>query len=170
MAETEIWKPIAGYEGLYDVSNMGHVRSIRAGKILRPRKMPTGYLRVNLPSKVGKRDHYIHRLVAETFCEHPLGCDVVNHLDNDVTNNEASNLEWVTQRDNVFHAMNQGRVLNFPNAKPVIGIKDGIVQRFRSANEAAQHVGCDSKSISNCCRHIKHTTHGYRWEFAEVIG
>lgn len=168
MAE-EIWKPVVGYEGLYIVSNYGRVYSLRSKKILKPRKLPHGYLRVNLPAKDGQRDAYIHRVVAEAFCEKPNGCDVVNHIDNDTTNNHASNLEWTTQRGNVRHSMNQGRMINFPNAIQVIGKKDGNTYHFDSAKEASEKTGCDHSGIIKCCKHKKKQINGYRWEYAEVI-
>lgn len=158
----EIWKPIKGFEGLYDISNYGRVMSRRSGKMLKPRKLPNGYLRVHLPNKC--REAYIHRLVAETFCERSEGCDVVNHIDNDPSNNHASNLEWTTQRGNVIHAMNQGRVRNFPNAVKIVGVKDGIEYYFRSYNEAAQYAGVDSKTLWYRCKKGKMSNDGFLWK------
>lgn len=164
----EIWKPVRGFEELYLVSNLGNVKSIRSGKILKPRKLPHGYARVNLPATSRtKRDVYIHRLVADAFCEHPKGCDVVNHIDNDPTNNKASNLEWVTQMGNVYYGMEQKRY--HLNARSVIGIKDEKKLFFHSAHQAARHTGCDHSTIIKCCRGKMKTTHGYIWQYAEVI-
>lgn len=161
----EVWKPIDGYNGLYAVNNMGRVYSLRRNKILKPRRMPTGYLRVNLPSpKLSQRDVYIHRLVADAFCEHPEGCDVVNHIDNDPANNRADNLEWCTQRDNVIYAMEQGRVPRYPNNIRVVGIKDGVREEYRSMQEAEKHTGCYHKSIAKSCRTGRPLRNGYRWE------
>ena len=113
-------------------------------------------------------DLYVHRLVADAFCEHPDGCNVVNHIDFNMQNNRFDNLEWVTQRSNVLHSMKNGRVHRFPNARPVVGIKDGIKHFYRSANEAAIAIGTDASSISKCCRKRYKSSKGYKWEYAEV--
>lgn len=92
----EIWKPITQSDKDYSISNYGRVQNNITGKILKPRSSRTGYLRVHLSVSDGRKDFYIHRLVADAFCIHPEGCDVVNHLDNNPANNCASNLEWTT--------------------------------------------------------------------------
>ena len=160
----EEWKPIKGLEGLYEVSNLGKIKSVRSNKVMAPRMTPTGYERVTLPTNEGRRDFYIHRLVAEVFCTKPDGCNVVNHLDNNTRNNRADNLEWTTQRGNVIHAMNQGRVKRFPNAMMVIGIKDGVEHLFRSSHEAAQETGCDHKTVLYGCRTGKQSQNGFLWK------
>ena len=159
----EQWKQIPNVNGLYEVSDMGRVRNGKTGKILKPRPNVTGYLRVHISN--GKtRDVYIHRLVAEAFCVHHEGCDVVNHIDNNNNNNSASNLEWTTQFENVHHGMKQNRYLH--NAIPVIGHKDGMDYEFRSAHQASVNTGCDSKTIIKCCKNILSQTKGYKWEYA----
>jgi len=164
----ERWKPIPECCGRYEVSDLGHVRNVNTGQVLKPRKTRTGYHRIHVSVKGGRIDLYIHRLVADAFCEHPEGCDVVNHLDCNNQNNKASNLEWTTQEDNVLYAMDRGRMPNFPNCIPVIGEKNGSEFWFRSANEAARKVGCDSRSISKCCKSKHKHSHGYTWRYAEV--
>lgn len=121
----EVWKPVGGYEGLYEVSNAGNIRRLettsvensRYGKcrnvrhkarMLKQGKTARGYLLVVLCNKDGHKSHMVHRLVASAFCQKPEGCDVVNHIDNIKTNNCASNLEWCTQKDNVHHAIEIG--------------------------------------------------------------
>jgi hypothetical protein len=121
----EIWKPIAGYENLYEVSSAGRVRRLetivseksRYGKtrmvkhkarILKPCKTARGYLLVVLCGQGGQKSHMVHRLVASAFCQKPNGRDVVNHIDNIHTNNRAENLEWCTQKENVNHAIKLG--------------------------------------------------------------
>ena len=160
----EEWRYVPGTEETCAVSNLGRVMNLSTKRILKPRRLPTGYLRASLPKKYGMRDAYIHRLVAEAFCDHPDGCDVINHLDNDVTNNRADNLEWTTQRGNVLYAMDQGRVPKFPNAKEYIGEKGGIIRRFKSSHEAAEYAGCAHSTILRSCRTGKRAQNGYRWE------
>lgn len=116
----EIWKPIAGYEGLYEVSSLGRIRSLdrvsvhsdgkstrRTGRLLSP-SLRAGYPFVCL-AKGGKSEQiHIHRLVAAAFCHKPDGCDVVNHRDGVKTNNVHANLEWTTPQGNSRHAYESG--------------------------------------------------------------
>ena len=109
----EVWRPIKGYEGLYEVSNFGRVRSldrfingkngyqhIVKGRILSQRKMKTGYITVHL-SKYGIDERLtVHRLVATAFIPNPLNLPQVNHRDEDKTNNSVWNLEWCTSEYN----------------------------------------------------------------------
>ena len=129
---TEIWKDIPGYEGFYQVSNLGRVRSLPRvieyknrhgaiighpfeGKVLIPGHDTYGYESVHL-RKNGKRVPVsVHRLVAEAFCHKPDGCDVVNHLDYNKLNNLPSNLEWTTQRNNVVWSQRNMRVAHKPS-------------------------------------------------------
>ena len=161
MAE-EIWLLIPEGEGKYEVSNLGNVRNAMTGKILKPRLTRRGYQRVH----IFRKDYYIHRLVADAFCEHPEGCDVINHLDNNIQNNRVDNLEWTTQFDNVYHGMRQGHY-HF-NAVPVIGCKDGKEHFFISAHQAGKETGSDHSAIIKCCRGKAKYTNGYQWRYAGV--
>jgi len=120
---TEIWKDIRGFEGKYQISNLGRVRSLdrfeivtnprgkfkrfRKGKILSLNDNGHGYLTVKLGRKGGR--HYVHRLVAEHFVDNPLNLPEINHIDNNTKNNVASNLEWTTRQDNILHMVKQNR-------------------------------------------------------------
>lgn len=99
---TEEWRPIAGAEGLYEISNFGRVKSLRRGKIMSPTDNGNGYRKVCLGRVNGKRQNrYVHRLVADAFLERPDGATEVNHKDFNKANNSAENLEWVTRSGNV---------------------------------------------------------------------
>ena len=108
----ETWKPIPGFEGLYDASNLGRIRSVKRSarigsniriiieRILIPHEHYRGYLRVDL-CKNGKNNHkFVHRLVAETFIPNPRIEPVVNHMDCNKKNNSVSNLEWTSYSGN----------------------------------------------------------------------
>lgn len=108
----EVWKPIEGYEGLYEVSNLGMVRSlwfrnnhalVRRDKIMSATDNGNGYKIVGLrtPSDVRRHNYYVHRLVAAAFVPNPNGYAVVDHIDHDRANNTAANLQWLTQKENV---------------------------------------------------------------------
>lgn len=100
----EQWKEIIGYEGRYIVSNKGRIRSMvyggRRGVILMQSSVKGGYLRVGLVKDGCKRHYLVHRLVAAAFVDNPCCLPTVNHKDFNTQNNNAVNLEWVTQRDN----------------------------------------------------------------------
>lgn len=117
----EIWKDIEGYEGLYQISNLGRVRSldrivnlmnrngemikgIRKGKILRG-SIYKGYKKVALSIDNKIKDHLIHRLVAVAFIPNPNNYTVVNHIDENPSNNIITNLEWCTTQHNIRHSL-----------------------------------------------------------------
>jgi len=108
----EIWKPIRGYEGFYEVSDCGNVRSVittssRRTKILKP-YVKNGYFAVNLFDNQKMKHCYIHRLVAEAFIENPDNKKEVNHIDCDKQNNRVSNLEWCNRTHNLQHSYDNG--------------------------------------------------------------
>ena len=114
----EIWKPIKGYEGLFEVSNLGRVKAIERKKncnrgygiikehFLKPNNHGTcGYYRVPLTNKEHIRKYYlVHRLVAENFIENPKNLPQINHNDGNKDNNAVDNLEWCTVSFNIKHA------------------------------------------------------------------
>ena len=123
---TETWKDIAGYEGTYQISNKGNVRrltfvnnNVSKSKIhpITPTDNGNGYLIVGLKLNGKRKNHYIHRLVADAFCPKRRGANVVNHIDFDKYNNTADNLEWCTQKQNVqasSHRMRHARSIYKP--------------------------------------------------------
>lgn len=108
----EIWKDIIGYEGLYQISNFGRVKSFpRRGtttKILKPRINRQGYLLVDLCKNAKSKRFPLHRLVAQAFISNPENKPEPNHEDGNKFNNHVSNLKWVTKSENIQHAMNNG--------------------------------------------------------------
>ena len=108
-----IFKDIKGYEGLYQVSNHGEVKSLISKKILNPRKSPNGYYRVALYSGKKPTNHSIHVLVANSFIENPNNKSQVNHRNGDKKDNRAENLEWVTPSENIKHAYKNNLISNY---------------------------------------------------------
>ena len=193
----EIWKPIKGFEGLYDVSNYGRIRSkdriqkvplgrqgIVHGKILKLQPNSRGYLRIQLYNKRGEKMYFfVHRLVAQTFIENPQNLPVVNHLDFDYTNNRADNLEWTTLKGNMQYSSIHGRLkrtkqwlINQKNAldlvmgKSVIGTNEttGETIFFKALNDCAKS-GFQPSCVSNCCTGKRKQHLGFTWRFANEM-
>lgn len=160
------WRDIQGYEGRYQISTDGQVRNNR-GRVLKPNSKSPRYHTVRLYS--GGRDCYedrlVHRLVAETFLDRGDGCEV-NHIDGDRYNNDVSNLEWVTHRDNMRHAAQHNLVsiekANAAHRKPV-RCSNGII--YSSVNDAAKSLGILDSCISACLHGRYKTAGGYTFEF-----
>ena len=123
------WRPVTGFEGYYEVSNLGDVRSVErevredaprvlAGRVRKPHVTPFGYLRLQLTREAAKTNVFVHRLVADAFVPKVEGKPEVNHKDGDKLNNRAENLEWATRSENNQHAYETG--LNRSQAKYVV--------------------------------------------------
>lgn len=167
---SEIWKPVVGYEGLYEVSNTGKVRSLNylgkgIVKVLRPSNT-NGYLQVWL-SKNGKRKIcYVHRLVAETFLDNPNSLPVVNHRNEKKSDNRVENLEWCTQKYNVHYSdiwNNKGKT----GYRPILQFtKSGeFVKEYPSLCEVERQTGIRRCNIYLCCRGRYKSSGGYVWRY-----
>lgn len=119
---TEVWKPIIDYEGLYEISNLGRVKSLpkyhktrftgymKKCRILKPRIDSYGYLMVTLCKDKKQKNFLVHRLVAKHFIFNPNNYDSINHKDEDKTNNYADNLEWCTKYYNNNYGTRNKRI------------------------------------------------------------
>ena len=168
MTESEVWKDVVGYEGLYKVSNKGNVFSVArkdtigrkcGGRTLTPRPHPDDYLQVTL-YKDGIRKHkMIHRLVADAFIANPKNFLEVNHLDEVKTNNELSNLEWCDTRYNTNYGTRTDRVRQKLSKKvKAVNIKTGEVLAFNSTVEARDEGYLSPVSLA--CRGVFKTSKG----------
>ena len=162
----EVWKDIKGYEGLYQVSSLGRVKSLpkyhfNYCRILKPVKT-AGYLRVCLHKSFNQKDHLIHRLVAEAFIPNPANLPQVNHKDEDKNNNNVSNLEWCTSEYN----MNYGTRLSKVSAPVIMCEKDGkVIEEFNSISSAHKKYRYSTGSISECCNGKRNSAYGFIWKF-----
>lgn len=175
----EVWKDVVGYEGKYQVSNFGKVRSIdrvdasgkkRKGRYLKSCKDKDGYLYVCL-SGGNVTTRRIHKLVAESFigvC--PTGYQV-NHKDENKTNNRIENLEYVTAKQNINHGTAIKRRAEKRGYTVCQLSKNGnVVAKYRSLREAATNTGVDFRNIRRCCNGEKYykTAGGFIWRYERV--
>lgn len=175
----EIWKPIRGYEGFYEVSSLGNVRSLKRattnGKVLKQGRRPNEYLKVTLCKNNNHKTRAVHRLVAEAFIPNPNNLPEVNHKDGNKRNNSVENLEWVTREENVWHSMEVGlRKPIFNNPLRSKAVKqyslDGILLHiYPSTGEAERQTGIRHGNIVKCCNRQTPTAGGYKWEYAEEL-
>lgn len=171
----EIWKDIEGYEGIYQVSNIGRVRSLNRiningyrlrGKMLSLCKNDKGYYVVRLYNGKGVTKS-VHQLVANAFIPNPNRLRVVNHIDHNKINNNVKNLEWCTQNHNVQSAKDNGSFDGFMKGVFQIDLKSGkVINEFKSIQEACRLVsGSDGGRISSCCKGDAITHNGYIWAY-----
>lgn len=155
----EVWKPIPEFEGFYDISDKGRVRSYLTGTpvILKGFK-GKHYLTVVLYNGKGKRTFNVHRLVAEAFISNPEGKTQVNHIDGNKLNNSKDNLEWVTPKENAEHAREHDLL-----GKAVVCVETG--KKYGSVTKAAIDFGILRTSIDNCLHGRSKSAGGYHWEY-----
>ena len=155
----EEWRPIPGYEGLYEVSNTGLIRSVERiityvdgrkhryeSVVKKPYIAHNGYYNVGLDSK-GKH-LTIHRCVATAFIDNPNGLKVVNHKDGNKLNNNVDNLEWTTSSENNKHAFKIGLKSN--PTRPVRCLETGMI--FNSVTDAANHLNGNRNNLSTAIK------------------
>lgn len=167
----EIWKPIVGYEELYEVSNLGRVKSMNynhTGKeqVLKPNK--TRYLTVIL-SKNGNSDcKGVHILVAEAFIPNPEKKQEVHHIDKDPFNNRVDNLMWVTPNEHrsIYHCDNVSNLCKH-TSKMVYQYSMGgeLLAEYCSCAEAARQNNFSQGNISDACRGKYKTLYGFQWSY-----
>jgi hypothetical protein len=180
----EIWKDIKGYEGQYQVSNLGMVRSITRktnygnnhngsykGVLLKPQNNHGGYLQVKLSNGKNKsKTKTIHRLVAMTFIDNPLKKPCVNHINEIKTDNRVENLEWCTQKENMNHGTIRKRLSILRTNNKKVSLKVGrfdlegnLLEEYPSMGEA-QRNGYYATNISQVCKGKRSTHGGYIWK------
>lgn len=179
--DLEEWKPIVGFEGLYEVSNLGNVRSIsrlrkgkgnsfcwHKGKILKPQLSYNGYCRVGINDSNGKQHIFsVHKLVALAFVPNLHNEVEINHKDENKTNNIASNLEWCSPSYNINYGTRNTRVAA-KMAKPVVitRLVDGKEFYFKSISEA-KRCGFGTVALFSKQKNKQIRYGGYHWRYAD---
>ena len=171
----EIWKDIQGFEGIYQISNMGRIRSLDRynarghwikGRMIKPaiNKGRGGYLELTLHNGQINITREVHRLVALHFVPGYREGLVVNHINEIKTDNRAENLEFCTRRYNMLYSDVPAYV-----RKPILQCDDewNVIARFHSITSASEKFGVTMNAISNCLRGITPHAAGFKWKYAE---
>lgn len=187
----EVWKDIPEYEGLYQVSNFGRVKSLERvvecsngkkrlykEKILKPSNDKDGYLLICLClcKSNNIKSYSVHRLVALAFIPNPENHKCVNHKDENKENNHVSNLEWVTHKENCNYGTRNERTSKTKKGKPQYKQRKPILQYtldgefirdWDSITTASKELNIDKSSITSCCKGRYKTSNGYIWRYKE---
>jgi len=174
MEVLEEWRDVVGYEGLYAVSNLGAVRSLKFGKVryMKCYKSKNGYSLICLYKNSKKKRCSVHRLAYTAFNGTvPEGMQI-DHIDGDKTNNTVGNLRAVSPKVNTNNPVTRVHHLEATrkaNSKPILQINDStgeVIREWPSAREAARALSIDYTNISACCNGKRNSAGGYRWCFA----
>lgn len=191
----EVWRDIKGYENIYQVSNLGNVKSLsynKTGKeqLLKQFKDKYGYLQVHLCKNKIHKKYLVHRLVALAFLPNPNNFPCINHKDENPSNNKVDNIEWCTYSYNINYGtrnkrMIETRRINNPDnecykriiqtrrinnslgEKPIIQLtKDGVeIARYSGINEAERQTGISNSNIWSCCNGKQKSAGGFIWRY-----
>ena len=181
----EQWRDIQGFEGLYQISDHGRVKSndrvisqsnrygtttihVYKGRILKESMNPNGYIHVDL-HKEGKTIRFlIHRLVAIHFLEKQDGQNIINHLDGNKSNNTVSNLEWCTQSQNIQYAYDHGTKIP-PHMKRIAqyDMDGNLIKIWSSVSDVCRELKLQSSNIAKVCRGQRNHAGGFKWQYTE---
>ena len=184
----EIWKDVKGFEGLYQVSSFGRVKSlskrffvsnqfgktnkirITKERILRPQLNKYGYLCVTLCKNGIHTLSVVHRLVAKTFIENKNNHVCINHKDENKMNNCVDNLEWCTVKYNQNYGTIKERV-SYAQSIDIIqcDINGDFIKRWHGINKASRELKINHSNIISCCQGKRKTAGGYIWRYADDV-
>ena len=184
-----MWKPVKNYEGYYEVSDSGEVRSMdrfvetKTGRQKGMKRMllgnvmkqtesvgktrESGYLVVNLRKDHTSKVVCVHHLVAETFIPNPDNLPTINHIDGNKHNHRVENLEWASYSENNIHALSTG--LRRPRGNKIVqyDLENNLIRTYRSTCEAARITGVSRGGISHCLNGRSETSGGFIWRKSE---
>lgn len=192
---TEEFRPVKGYEGLYEVSSFGRVKSLsrivkspirnnptvtRKERILKQSESDRGYKSVTLQIGEMLNIMSVHRLVATAFLANPNNHPVINHIDSDPSHNVFLNLEWCTQSHNIRHAFKTGRKhapdwfyksefgRDNPASRQVIqmSVNGDFIKEWDCVSYIQRDLGFNRPNICKCCRGKINTAYGFKWKYA----
>lgn len=162
----EQWRPIKGYEGIYVVSNLGNIRSVKK-KIYRKQRLER-YKRAELSKNGIRKVYLVHRLVAIAFVDNPDNKKQVNHKDGNKHNNISINLEWCSHSENMQHAHQQGyykkSILQKGHPVKQYDKKGNFVKEYLSAMDAERATNIPNANINKCLKNKRFSAGGYIWK------
>lgn len=170
MFEQEIWKDLKGYEGLYQVSNLGRIKSLYFSKEKIMKPILTGtckYYTIGLAKNKKRKTHLIHRLVAETFLENPNNLPEVNHKDENKLNNRIDNLEWCNHEYNMHYGNCLKKVSEKQHRKKInqYDLNGKFIKQWDSVSEIRKKLNVTN--IANCCLGRYKQSNGFIWRYVD---
>ena len=163
---TEIWRDIEGYQGLYQISNKGRVKSLKWGKerILKPWINSSGYYYIILCNDSVKKAFRLHRLVAETFITNPYNLPEVNHKDENKKNNCVDNLEWMRHIDNCNYGTRNERI-----SRKILQYSksEEFIREWPSSHEVERVLKIAQTNITQCCKGKRKSAGSFIWRYKE---
>lgn len=192
MTREEIWKDVVGFEGYYQVSNLGRVRSVdrivkgsfgslqnKRSVILSSAINTAGYYSVALTRNANSKSYRVHRLVAEAFLPNPNNLPIINHKDENKLNNSVENLEWCTYSYNAKYNGCMTKRITTRNKNHSHGcekkvyqydLKNNLIKVWKSLMSITRTLGYSHANIANCCKGQKNrpTAYGYKWSYKPV--
>lgn len=166
----EVYKDIKGYEGLYQISNLGNVKSLKTGKekIMKPFLQRKGYYLIEIRKDNVSKTFAVHRLVAETFISNPDNLPQVNHINENKTDNRVENLEWCSVGYNNNYGTRNKRISEKKKKEVFQFDKNMILLRtWESIKLIQEELGFDNTCISRCCNKQVKSSYGYIWRYKE---
>ena len=176
----EIWKPVVGYEGFYECSNMGRVKSVDRyvshiyegeyqfikGRIRKTKLNNGGYEMLSLFRDGKEKTCLVHRIIAEAFLPNPYNLPEVNHKDECKTNNFVENLEWCDREYNLYYGTRRQRQAEKEMVPVIQYTKDGmLIKKWDSMQSVMDDLGINRGNISNCCSGRCKSVGGYKWKY-----
>lgn len=177
----EIWKDIVGYEGRYQISNLGNVLCLNYKNTHKPHLLSifttkTGYNQIHLTKANKQSRFFVHVLVAKAFIPNPYNKPQVNHIDGNKQNNCVDNLEWVTAKENIEHAMQNGLIRSikyfdaFASRHTInesvlqYDLHGNFIKKWKYLIEASKYYQCDPNLIKKCMKGYTKSAKGFIWK------
>lgn len=161
MCNNEVWQDVVGYVNLYEVSNLGRVRSLKCSnyRYLKQYLKNDGYVSVNLVKRRKFRKHNLDIIVAKAFIPNPNNYKMVKHKDNNKMNNCVDNLEWCEGVVSMRRKHKQVQQIDISTNE--------VINTFNSVIDAQHTTGCNQSNIIRCCKGKYKTTGGYKWSYID---